>query len=59
MKTVIDINEQALEINHLTSELNLANDNVRLLMDDRDRWRRENKALRAELDTIKREYGIR
>ena len=58
MKTVIDINEQALEINHLTSELNLANDNVRLLMDDRDRWRRENKALRAELDTIKREYGI-
>jgi hypothetical protein len=57
--TVIDINEQALEINHLTSELNLANDNVRLLMDDRDRWRRENKALRAELDTIKREYGIR
>jgi hypothetical protein len=59
VKTVIDINEQALEINHLTSELNLANDNVRLLMDDRDRWRRENKALRAELDTIKREYGIR
>ena len=59
MKTVIDINEQALEINHLTSELNLATDNVRLLMDDRDRWRRENKALRAELDTIKREYGIR
>jgi hypothetical protein len=57
--TVIDINEEALEINHLTSELNLANDNVRLLMDDRDRWRRENKALRAELDTIKREYGIR
>ena len=59
MTTVIDINEQALEINHLTSELNLATDNVRLLMDDRDRWRRENKALRAELDTIKREYGIR
>jgi hypothetical protein len=59
VKTVIDINEQALEINHLTSELNLATDNVRLLMDDRDRWRRENKALRAELDTIKREYGIR
>ena len=59
MTTVIDINEEALEINHLTSELNLANDNVRLLMDDRDRWRRENKALRAELDTIKREYGIR
>ena len=59
MTTVIDINEQALEINHLTSELNLATDNVRLLMDDRDRWRRENKALRAELDTINREYGIR
>ena len=59
MTTVIDINDQALEINHLTSELNLATDNVRLLMDDRDRWRRENKALRAELDTIKREYGIR
>ena len=59
MTIVIDINEQALEINHLTSELNLATDNVRLLMDDRDRWRRENKALRAELDTINREYGIR
>ncbi len=59
MTTVIDINEEALEINHLTSELNLANDNVRLVMNDRDRWRRENKALRAELDTIKREYGIR
>jgi hypothetical protein len=56
---VIDINEQALEINHLTAELNLANDNVRLVMNDRDRWRRENKALRAELDTINREYGIR
>jgi hypothetical protein len=59
VKTVIDINEQALEINHLTAELNLANDNVRLVMNDRDRWRRENKALRAELDTINREYGIR
>ncbi|MEO2030794.1 MAG: hypothetical protein ABGZ35_01785 [Planctomycetaceae bacterium] len=59
MTIVIDINEQALEINHLTAELNLANDNVRLVMNDRDRWRRENKALRAELDTINREYGIR
>ena len=58
MTTAIDINEQALEIDRLTDELNLANDNVRLVIDDRDKWRREACALRAVLDTIKREYGI-
>jgi hypothetical protein len=56
--TAIDINEQALEIDRLTDELNLANDNVRIVIDDREKWRREACALRAVLDTIKREYGI-
>ena len=58
MRTAIDINEQAVAINRLTDELGLERHNVRLLMDDRDRWRREACALRAVLDTIKREYGI-
>ncbi len=58
MTTAIDINEQALEIDRLTDELNLANDNVRIVIDDREKWRREACALRAVLDTIKREYGI-
>ena len=48
-----------LAINRLESELNLANDNLRLMTKDRDRLRREAKALRAELDTVNREYGIR
>ena len=59
MRTAIDINEQAVAINRLTDELGLERHNVRLLTDDRDKWRREAAALRAVLDTIKREYGIR
>ena len=55
----IDDDPRQLEINRLTDELNLANDNVRIVLDDRDKWRREAAALRAVLDTIKREYGIR
>jgi hypothetical protein len=59
VRTAIDINEQALAINRLNDELGLERHNVRLLTDDRDKWRREAAALRAVLDTIKREYGIR
>ena len=46
-------------INRLTDELGLERDNVRQVTEDRDKWRREARALRAELDGIKREYGIR
>ena len=59
MTTAIDINEQALAINRLTDELGLERHNVRIVMEDRDKWRREAKTLHAELDGIKREYGIR
>ena len=54
-----DDNLKQAAINRLESELNLANDNLRLMTEDRDKWRREARTLRAELDGIKREYGIR
>ena len=55
----IDDDTKHMAINRLESELNLANDNLRQMTEDRDKWRREARALQAELDGIKREYGIR
>ena len=55
----IDDDPRQLAINRLTDELGLERHNVRIVIEDRDKWRREAKTLHAELDGIKREYGIR